>query len=394
MKKAFFIVTVCFCLSGCWDTVDLQDMQYITAIAIDYNEKEKQFEIHGQSINFGNLSVSSAEGQNGNANTWVGISRGETVLSALSNLVPRTNQQLNWGHVHAIVYSQKALAHNPLIEMNEGLYRFQQVRMTPWVFGTTENLNEVLMVTNIFGDSIHTELFNPQAVFHERSFIEPITLHELMREYPEAGRSVKLPNLSILEKNWQSNQGETNTSLFADGAFVIKGGKEPILFSDEQLIGLRWLNHATVNAPLVLKENENTIAALNIVRPIATINSELDGDVPAFRIRIDANADIEDFPPDSSLGASKTINELKALSEETIKQEVKRTFLLGIEQGKDIYDLENVFYRQHVQSYNTMRDSFTLDENTPLSIEVTIKIEHTGEYEFYRDRVPESEQRR
>ncbi|GAF14515.1 hypothetical protein JCM19045_3833 [Bacillus sp. JCM 19045] len=73
---------------------------------------------------------------------------------------------------------------------------------------------------------------------------------------------------------------------------------------------------------------------------------------------------------------------------------MKRTFLLGIEQGKDIYDLENVFYRQHVQSYNTMRDSFTLDENTPLSIEVTIKIEHTGEYEFYRDRVPESEQRR
>ncbi len=166
------------------------------------------------------------------------------------------------------------------------------------------------------------------------------------------------------------------------------------MFSDEQLIGLRWLNHATVNAPLVLKENENTIAALNIVRPIATVTSELDGDVPAFRIRIDANADIEDFPPDPSLGASKTINELKALSEETIKQEVKRTFLLGIEQGKDIYDLENVFYRQHVQSYNTMRDSFTLDENTPLSIEVTIKIEHTGEYEFYRDRVPESEQRR
>lgn len=71
VKKAFFIVTVCFCLSGCWDTVDLQDMQYITAIAIDYNEKEKQFEIHGQSINFGNLSVSSAEGQNGNANTWL-----------------------------------------------------------------------------------------------------------------------------------------------------------------------------------------------------------------------------------------------------------------------------------------------------------------------------------
>lgn len=392
--KALLLIVMCFCLSGCWDTIDLQDMQYITAIAIDYEEEDHMFIVHGQTINFGNLSVSSAEDQHGNGNAWVGSSKGETILTALNNLVPRTNQQLDWGHVHAIVYSETALKHAPLIEINEGLYRFQQVRTTPWVFGTTEDLTDVLLMTNIFGDSIHTELFNPQAVYHERSFIEPMTLHELMREYPEPGRSVKVPNLSIIDENWRSNQETKNSSLFANGAFLLKGGEGPILFSDEDLIGLHWVDSKTVNAPLLLKENNQALAALNVVRPKVHIGSSVEGGEPAFDIEIDANAVVQDFPPDEHLGASKTIEELKRLTEYTIEEQVRKTFLKGIAETKDIYDLENVFYRQHVRAYKALPQPFTLDEDTPLSINATIKIEHTGEYEFYRDRVPQSEQRR
>lgn len=42
-------------LSGCWDILDLQDIQYITAIGIDYEDGE--YVVYVQSLNFGHLSV-------------------------------------------------------------------------------------------------------------------------------------------------------------------------------------------------------------------------------------------------------------------------------------------------------------------------------------------------
>ncbi|WP_054703748.1 Ger(x)C family spore germination C-terminal domain-containing protein [Bacillus sp. JCM 19041] len=294
--------------------------------------------------------------------------------------------------MNAIVYSENVLEFAPLIEINEALYRYQQIRVTPWVFATNNNISDILLITNMFGDSVHTELFNPDSIFKERSYVEPIALNELMRDYPENGRSVKLPNLDIVPKEWKNSKGESNNALSLNGAYILKGGKKPIYFKENDLSGLRWLESKANETPLLIKENGKKIALFNIIRPSAHISSEVDGTQAYYDVKINGMANLQDYPPDRELGASKTVNELSQLLEEEIEEQIRSTYLLGLESDKDVYDFENIFYRQHVKAYKSLSSPFQLNETSLRSIQVDIKIEHTGEYEFYRDRVPKREQ--
>ncbi|MED4130420.1 MULTISPECIES: Ger(x)C family spore germination protein [Shouchella] len=379
-------------LSGCWDSFDLQDIQYVTALGIDYDSEEDEYIIYAQSIDFSHLSVSQEGMSEVDSGAWVAEARGETILMALENFSSKSNQMLHWGHVNVLVYSMKALEHEPIIEINEGLYRFHQVRTTPWVFGTAESLEEILLLTNMYGDIVHTELFNPDTVYKERAFIEPITLHQLMRNYAEKGRIVVLPRVGINKKELKDNNNKKKDAMSSDGAILLKGDSEPKLFTDLQLAGLRWLNNQTENSPLQIEEDGKTIAALNIIRPKNRIHSEVINGEVFFDVHIDVHASLLDFPPDETLGASRTIKEILQLMEKMIEKQVRDTYLLGLNNEKDVYSLENQFYRSDVRSYNQMKQTFELTEASLRNITVRAVIEHTGEYEFYRDRVPKSEQ--
>ncbi|WP_078392026.1 Ger(x)C family spore germination protein [Shouchella patagoniensis] len=392
MKKWILSILLSFfMLTGCWDMLDTQDIQYITAIGIDYEDGE--YIVYVQSLNFGHLSViDTSNSSNENPGAWVGKAKGETILLALDNLYPKTNQEVHWGHVNAIVYSENVLDFAPLIEINEALYRYQQIRVTPWVFATNDNISDILLVTNMFGDSVHTELFDPDSIFKERSYIEPIALNQLMRDYPEFGRSVKLPNIDLVQNEWHSSNGKTNNALNLNGAYILKGGKKPVYYNENELSGLRWLKSKTSETPLLIKENGKKIALLNIIRPEAHIASEVDGTQVYYDVKIKGTAALQDFPPSHELGASKKINELTQLLGEEMEEQIRATYLLGLKSDKDVYDLENIFYRQHVKAYKSLPSPFQLNETSLRSIKVDIQIGHTGEYEFYRDRVPRSEQ--
>ncbi len=393
-KLVLMFVLGAICLSACWDSTDLQDIQYITALGIDYDEDEKDYVIYGQSVDFVQLSVNQEGMNQEKSGAWVGKARGETILMALENFSSRSNQVLHWGHVNVIVYNMNALKHEPLIDINEGLYRFQQIRTTPWVFGTQENLEDILLLTNMFGDIVHTELFNPNSVYKERAFIEPLTLHQLMRNFPEKGRTVVLPRIGVNKKELKNNNGQKKDSLSSDGAILLKGGSEISAFTDLQLAGLRWLTYQTDISPLQIEEEGKTVAALNVIRPKSVVDIEVINEEVFFDLYIDINASLLDFPPDETLGASKTINELLELIKEAIEKQIRDTYRLSLEEGKDVYSLENHFYRSDIRSYQRLEQSFQLNESSLRNITVSAVIEHTGEYEFYRDRVPKEEQKR
>ncbi|GAF23698.1 spore germination protein xc precursor [Bacillus sp. JCM 19047] len=213
-----------------------------------------------------------------------------------------------------------------------------------------------------------------------------------MRNYAEKGRIVVLPRVGINKKELKDNNNKKKDAMSSDGAILLKGDSEPKLFTDLQLAGLRWLNNQTENSPLQIEEDGKTIAALNIIRPKNRIHSEVINGEVFFDVHIDVHASLLDFPPDETLGASRTIKEILQLMEKMIEKQVRDTYLLGLNNEKDVYSLENQFYRSDVRSYNQMKQTFELTEASLRNITVRAVIEHTGEYEFYRDRVPKSEQ--
>ena len=159
-------------LSGCWDTKDIQDIQYISAMGIDY--QNGQYVIYVQVTSF--AGVAKQEGLEPKPTpVWVAKGRGDTLNEAMNDIYKRSNQYVYWAHVQLIIFSESLLKHG-LVNVNDPILRFQQIRETTWLYGTDDSLEKILFVNSLFGSSVQTSIFNPKDIYKLRSFVEPIRI--------------------------------------------------------------------------------------------------------------------------------------------------------------------------------------------------------------------------
>ncbi|MFP3380764.1 Ger(x)C family spore germination protein, partial [Bacillus sp. SIMBA_069] len=78
-------------LSGCWDSKDIQDIQYISAVGIDY--QNGQYVIYVQVTSF--AGVAKQEGLEPKPTpVWVAKGRGKTMNEAMNDMYKRSNQYI------------------------------------------------------------------------------------------------------------------------------------------------------------------------------------------------------------------------------------------------------------------------------------------------------------
>ena len=96
-------------LPGCWNSKDIQTMDYATAIGVDY--QDGKYITYVQFLNF------SIVGRNENVQVgkafpnWIARGEGETLSQSLSSIYATSQMRVFWGHVKAIVCSESLLKH-------------------------------------------------------------------------------------------------------------------------------------------------------------------------------------------------------------------------------------------------------------------------------------------
>ena len=83
-----------FAASGCWDNKEVQDINYITALGIDY--KDNKYIIYVQMLDF--ATIAEAKKPNRKAPIWVGRGTGTTLTEALIDLYTSSQRRVSWGH--------------------------------------------------------------------------------------------------------------------------------------------------------------------------------------------------------------------------------------------------------------------------------------------------------
>lgn len=99
--------------------------------------------------------------------------------------------------------------------MEQSLIKHGDFRYTPWMFGTTESIEEILSTTGFFQlPPLYTILYKPTDMYKMYSYIEPMRMHRFISVYKEPGGTALLPSLTINETDWKQSVEEPETKKY------------------------------------------------------------------------------------------------------------------------------------------------------------------------------------
>ncbi|NGP45079.1 Ger(x)C family spore germination protein [Bacillaceae bacterium SIJ1] len=363
LKIVLFCSCLLFILTGCWDAKEIGEVNYVTALGVDY--ADEQYIIYAQVLDFSSVAKQETGKAAQASPVFIGKGTGSTVHHAIDELTRTSQQPMNWSHVAAIVYSDNLLKAG-MNQVQESLQKDGQLRYTSWMFGTKDPIEEILSVTGFFQlPPVYTMIYKPMDIFIENSYVKPLRMHSFVASYNEPGGSALLPSIRINTKSWQEAQKQTEPkkTYEINGAFPVYHGKSEEMLTYQDLLGLRWVENTARNTSAPIVQDDENIGSVDVFDPSATFEViKKDGDF-RFNIAVKAKGSLTD------INHPLPTNDIEKLVEAQIETEIRQTFLHSLEKKADVYNLRNKLFRNGVPPEQLDEHTITADALDTISVE-------------------------
>ncbi|WP_339276016.1 Ger(x)C family spore germination protein [Paenibacillus sp. FSL W8-0426] len=344
-SKVLVLVLLCAAvlpLSGCWDSKEVQSINFITALGIDY--AEDHYIAYAQVIDFSSIAKQEGPSQREDSEIWIGQGKGTTLNMAINDLYRSSQQQTLWTHVKAIVLSENAL-NSKLTDIFDTLLHSGQLRYTPWIYGTKEEINKVLSPSALLNQSMQTiELFEPMKLYKQYSSFEPIRLHQLLDGFREPASTILVPSITSVNTTWV--QGERKPPLIqTDGFYVVSGGHNQGRIEEQHAFGARYVKYGKVyQYPLYVyaEDKKVPLLSLSLRDPRTIVKAVPEGNGIRFDLTTLVNGSIiEDH------GKPSSVREMERLAAQQIQKDIRHTFKIAQSRRVDAYGLAEHLYRHN-----------------------------------------------
>ncbi|WP_134701048.1 Ger(x)C family spore germination protein [Ammoniphilus sp. YIM 78166] len=360
-------------LTGCTDAKRIEDLHYVTALGIDH--KGDKYKVYAQSLSFSSVAKSEGSSKEPTLVT-VGLGEGKSLEEAIFDVYQTAQERIFWAHMEAIVLSESVLKKGDFPKIHDSLVRYHEFRMTPWVFGTVEPMEEILTTKGFFGQSpLSTLLHEPLSTYEQASLIRPIQLYQAARELYEPGFTLSIPSLGIKEKSWEQD-GKSDPKLYINGAFFLQKQSYKSFLTMEEIEGLRWIRPGTVRVGIPVPSLSDPAVQVVLDQPKYEFTLLDQKDKPTYQIQIKGNGYIVNRSENELLKLEK----LTEKTADTIKKEIETLFEKAVETRTDLFNLEHDLYRNHFQVWKTTSSPqrVLLQEGTLAKIDVDLDIAHAA----------------
>lgn len=355
-------------LSGCWDNNEAERLLYAHAIGIDY--EDNQYKVDLQIINLTSVAKSENPISPEESQAEVGSANGKTMEEAIVNLYKSLDAKLFWGHLSYIIFSEEALKEKRVNEVIDSFIRYYETRYRIWVYSTKDDMKEILLTVPINNLPITiSKLDDPLNSYSQYSFIRPINIRELIIGLNEPNHEIVIPFVTATE-NWRNTMGKSTKPAIIGGSLISSTSyKETLLGS--KIAGLQWMNSESKEGEVsfLLKENKEESRASVFIQDInVKVTPILKQNDVTFDVTISVKALGNIIP------SGTKITELEKGVKDTIKKEVKKTYMEALKHDVDIYRLSEYVYRYHNKDWKRLQENgkVKLDEDS-LSLDVKIR---------------------
>ncbi|WP_152393433.1 Ger(x)C family spore germination protein [Paenibacillus guangzhouensis] len=367
----FLFITIV--LTGCWDKKNIQDINYVAALGIDY--VNNKYVVYSQSLDFTIVAKQEGAKAKEHVPVWIGRGEGETLDSAVNDIFTAAQLPIIWEHISAIVFHERALKQD-LRKMTDTLLRYHEIRFMPWVYGTRESLKELFAAPNTFNLSpVNSILHQPEDVYMQQSYIQPMTLREMFIHWLRPGSTLLLPSISITKDHWFEDI-KPREAYQIDGIFAMENDHFHGWWGKKEISGLRWAIKNVVHTALQIEPHKKTVAMISLNVPESNIKVKLVGQeqTPKITIRIYIDGSIEETLTEMSP------HKMELLAEEKIRSEVQKTFRDGLQKNVDLFSLRSEIYQQHVKYWNRHQKGETIRLHPDMinQVDVRVKLKDAG----------------
>ncbi|WP_282936997.1 Ger(x)C family spore germination protein [Paenibacillus sp. RC67] len=365
--------TVLLLPTGCWDAEEVQRLNYIVGMGVDY--EDNKFIIYGQMINFS--SIAKQEQQNASVRNWVGRGKGETVLAAISDLIASGQGTMFLGHVNYLILSENVLKEQMLEKVFDFTNRNKETRYTKWFYGTKESMFDLLSAKSFFDRStLDSILGNPEQNYSQLSNLKPYYINEIVAGMQEPSSTVIIPSVELTDKTWREQNKPINI-LKKSGGFIFNGTQYIGWMKMSDIMLGRWLQAAYEASPLTLRSNNRAIATLEVKNAShrIEIHDQKEG-IPRFKVKLKAKGTLME------LAEERPLEEIERLAEQTIRKELMEYYKKGLALHVDLLHLGQVYYMYHPEKWKSINvdGRFPLGPDSLEEIEVHLIIDHAQKY--------------
>lgn len=370
------IVLLCFCipLTGCWDTKDLEDYNFVSALGIE--RVNQKYVVYTEILDVASVGKNESGSTNESKSAWVGKAEGDTVIEAMSKIYKTSQQRLMWDHIVVLILSDTLLKED-MGKILGGVFRFREIRYTPWLFIAKGSIARVLENPPFINESpMATLSHRPDEVFKQWSPFIPIRMLSFSRYYQEPGATLLIPSLRIDEDTWKNEQ-KPQPVLTVDGAYSVQQ-TNAVWLSNDQLKGIRWMSPSISRTSVPIKHGEQSIGSVKIGSPHTKIKVTFSNGRPMYTMMIRIKGYIQELTDD---GAE---SQLKADIEQEIKSGVIGTYKEAIAKQADIYQLEHYLYTKHNKEWNQLKskNQSRPDADSLAKVDVNVQLTHSGIYQL------------
>lgn len=368
------VLTLSLMLTGCWDIREIQDINYLSAIGVDY--RDGQYIIYAQMLDFSSVAKQEGGSASQEIPVWVGKGSGKNMADALLQIYTTNQQQLSWGQVTALVLTESVLNAERMEQVFDITNRSEEIRYTKWIYGTRGNLEDLFTTTPFFKLSpLHSLLHEPLESYKQLSFIRPMQFNDFIIRYREKAASVVLPTISISSANWSEDMRQ-HPILEIDGAFLLKNKQYKGWKQRNDLLGIRWLADRNSQAPVVVGPHDHPVGSVMMQHPRSTIELLPTKDGISYRIKLKVHGMVQ------SIYKEVSDAELQKLAEDSLREEILSTFHTTVAMGVDPYQLSLMLYQRNPKLWKNLSKNGTAVNDESLekaNIEVDVDLRYWGQ---------------
>ncbi|MDF2717654.1 MAG: hypothetical protein K0R28_4579 [Paenibacillus sp.] len=378
MRRAavLLLISVLFFVpAGCWNSKDIQNMAYVTAIGIDY--ENGKYITYVQVLNFTNVAKTDTAQIGKNIPVWIGRGEGLTLTESFNSIYSTSQLRVFWGHVKSIVYTERFLKSGQRVkEAYDMVNRYREVRYNVLMYGTKEPLRDIFTQKSILNLSpLDTLLDTPSQIYSQRSYILPVYGYKIIAQFNEPAQSAMLPSISIDKEAWTEDQ-KAKPMFRIDGSYYFHASTMTGWLSEEDLEGYRWLQKKLERSPIHIPDNNAPDAAIVLIKPKPRIQPVVRDGKVTFNISLHIKAYVDEL----IRNIPKT--EIEEMTGKAIREQIRSTYKKGLEIKVDVLQLGECLYRKYPKVWHNMHTNgdFILNESSLDRIDVKVRLLHTGKY--------------
>lgn len=337
------------CLSGCWDMREINDLGFVTAVAIDQAPAPNKYRI---TVQIANPSGAGEKAQSSQGGVWVGTQEGKSLFDAIRNLIRISSRRVMWAHNGIVIIGEAQarksiqpvidfFTHNPELRMKT-IVVVAHGEAKPYILAKTgmETPSGLAYASfadysSLLGQSIHSDLID---------IMEDLS-NAYLHPWVAAVNLTKQPVAAEDQKAGEAKEAET---VEISGSAVFRKAKLQGWLSPVETRGLAWMGHETNNTVVTVNDprHQHQSVAVELSDLKTNLTIKFVSGKPQVMIKLAGQGNIaeEDGP-----SAFSSLRVVKRQVERLVERQIALEIHTGLEKVQKKYRVDTVHFATYMR---------------------------------------------